>query len=195
MTTTKAAVLWDEPGTFNRYVDECCGICCEHLNQHLIAAPFYRGRYVCLIVPTGFANQAYSRLLPGLRAASNRIEKFVENGGRLLVFGAADERPDAYDWLPFGVEYHFEFGQRRLAVADGAERYIQLLDGYDLDAVETDGFFPAHEGEVVAATPEGQAVIIRKSVGKGEIVVTSTHEYPSAKFMGTFCTAERETLF
>ncbi|QSZ66112.1 hypothetical protein RJ40_00635 [Methanofollis aquaemaris] len=193
--TTKAAVLWDQPGTFNRYVDECCGICCEHLTQHLIAAPFFRGRYVALVIPTGFANQAYSRLLPGLRAASGRIERFVENGGRLLVFGAADERPGAYDWLPFEVEYRFEFGQRSLGFADGEERYAPILDGYDLAAVETDGFFPAHEGEVVAGTPEGQAVIIRKDIGDGEILVTSTHEYPSAKFMGTFCTAERETLF
>jgi len=36
----------------------------------------------------GFANPDYSNLLPALRAAEKRIRRFVESGGRLLVFGA-----------------------------------------------------------------------------------------------------------
>lgn len=190
----KAAILWDEPGTFNRFVNECCGICCDHVNQHLIASPFYRGRYVALVVPTGFGNPRYSRLLPGLRAAAPRIRRFVENGGRLLVFGAADERPGAYDWLPFPVEYRHEYRERALSFP-GRTPYGSLIDGYDAGAVETDGVFPVHGGETVAETPEGEAVIIAKEIGEGAVVVATTHEYPSAKFMGAFCTAERETLF
>ncbi|WP_067050991.1 hypothetical protein [Methanofollis ethanolicus] len=192
--TAKAAILWDEPGTFNRFVNECCGVSCDPINQLLVASPFYRGRYVALIVPTGFANPRYSRLLPALRAASGRIRTFVENGGHLLIFGAMDERPGAYDWLPFRVEYRHDFGQRKLVFPAESE-YAAIVEDYDTDAVETDGVFPDADADVIAATPEGEAVVLAKQIGKGVVVVTSIHEYPSARFVGTFCTAERETLF
>ncbi len=80
----------------------------------MLAAPFFRGTFNCLIIPTGFANPAYSNLLPALRAASPRIKKFVENGGNLLVFGAATDKPDAYDWLPFPVTYRHDCHPRRI---------------------------------------------------------------------------------
>ena len=80
----------------------------------MLAAPFFRGSFSCLIIPTGFANPAYCRLLPALRASSDRIQKFVENGGNLLVFGAAIDRPDVYDWLPFPVTYRHEVFPREI---------------------------------------------------------------------------------
>ncbi|TAJ43991.1 type 1 glutamine amidotransferase family protein [Methanofollis fontis] len=191
---TKATILWDQPGTFNRYVNECCNVCCDHATHHMIAAPFYRARTVALIVPTGFANSTYSSLLPGLRASSRRIRSFVEKGGRLLVFGAMDYRAGAYDWLPFAVEYHHEFKQRPLLFPEESG-YASLIDGYDTSAVETDGYFRDYDADVVAETPDGEAVIISRTVGDGVVIVTATHEYPSVPFMGAFCTAERETLF
>ena len=105
----KAAILWDEPGTFNRFVNECCGICCDHVNQHLIASPFYRGRYVALVVPTGFGNPRYSRLLPGLRAAAPRIRRFVENGGRLWCSEPQTSGPAPSTVLPSQWKYRHEY--------------------------------------------------------------------------------------
>ena len=98
----RAGFVWLTPQHFNRYIEDC-GIACELVTPHMLAAPFYRGKFSCLIIPAGFANPQFSNILPAVRASSERIERFVENGGNLLVFGAATEKPDAYDWLPFPV--------------------------------------------------------------------------------------------
>jgi hypothetical protein len=42
---------------------------------------------------------------------------------------------------------------------------------------------------------ESSDVIIEKIVGKGRIVVTSVHEFPSKGFLKSFCTAGKETVF
>ena len=98
----RAGFVWATPLHFNRFIEDC-GIISELITPHMLSAPFYRPTLNCLIVPTGFANPAYSNLLPALRASSPRIRRFVENGGSLLVFGAATDKPDAYDWLPASV--------------------------------------------------------------------------------------------
>ncbi|WP_243670817.1 BPL-N domain-containing protein [Methanoculleus chikugoensis] len=109
---------------FSRLIEDC-GAACESVNPNMLASPFWRGRFAALIVPTGFANPAYSNLLPpALRAAEGRIRRFVENGGRLLVFGAGCSRTDAYDWLPFPVTYSFAYGPRVVRFA--GEGALQL---------------------------------------------------------------------
>ena len=115
----RAGFVWQTKQHFNRYIEDC-GIPCELITPHMLAAPFYRGRFNCLIIPTGFANPAYSNLLPALRAAAPRIKKFVENGGNLLVFGAAANKPDSYDWLPFPVTYCHDCHPRRIESVSGS---------------------------------------------------------------------------
>jgi hypothetical protein len=158
----------------------------------MLAAPFYRPAFSCLIIPTGFANPAYSNLLPALRAASPRIRRFIENGGSLLVFGAAADRPDAYDWLPFSVVYRHDCHPRTILLATGCSRSI--IDDYDPAAIECDGIFPDYEGDGVG-TCESAAVLIEKRVGSGRVVVTSIHEYPSRKFLREFCAEGSMTSF
>ena len=68
----RAGFVWATPQHFNRFIEEC-GITCEPVTPHMLAAPFYRPTLNCLIIPTGFANPAYSNLLPALRASSPRI--------------------------------------------------------------------------------------------------------------------------
>jgi glutamine amidotransferase-like uncharacterized protein len=188
----RAGFVWQTKQHFNRYIEEC-GVACELVTPHMLAAPFYRGTFNCLIIPTGFANPAYSNLLPALRAASSRIETFVENGGHLLVFGAAADKPDAYDWLPFPVTYRHECHPRRIECTPD-DHCGTIIDDYDPTSVECDGIFPSHEGECrgIAGSHD---VIIEKNLGKGKIIVTSVHEFPSRRFLKDFCASGKETLF
>ncbi len=188
----RAGFVWTTPQHFNRYIEEC-GIGCEPITPHMLAAPFFRPTLNCLIIPTGFGNPAYSNLLPALRASAPRIQRFVENGGSLLVFGAAADRPDAYDWLPFTVVYRHDCHPRSIACADGSCAR-SFLDDYDPSAIECDGTFPGHEGEAIG-TSESAAVLIEKRVGRGRVMVTSVHEYPSRGFLKEFCAGGIPTTF
>lgn len=190
--TCHAGVLWDTPLIFHRFIEDCT-VCCDVITPHLLAAPFFRGQYIALIIPTGFANRQYSQLLPALRARSERIRHFIEDGGKLLVFGAAESRPDTYDWLPFRVEYHHCYGEYSLHMTEDPTAAL-FLEGYDTTCIACDGHFPFFEGSPLIASPHGP-VLIRKEVGKGEVVVTSIHEYPSRPFLQRFCCGGRETLF
>jgi hypothetical protein len=188
----RAGFIWQTKQHFNRYIEEC-GIACELITPHMLAAPFYRGSFNCLIIPTGFANPAYSNLLPALRAASPRIKKFIEKGGNLLVFGAATDKPDAYDWLPFPVIYRHDCHPRRIECMPD-DRCGTIIDDYDSSSIECDGSFPSHEGDC-RGIAESCDVIIEKNIGNGRIIVTSVHEFPSRRFLKEFCTSGKETLF
>jgi glutamine amidotransferase-like uncharacterized protein len=189
----KTGLLWDSPIMFSRLIEDC-GACCEVVSPHMLASPFWRGRFVLAVVPTGFANPAYSNLLPALRAASNRIQRFVENGGRLLVFGAGCAREDAYDWLSFPITYSFAYGPRAVQYTRESE-YTSIFAEYDLTAVECDGSFPTHDGEALATSSSGEALLVRKTVGDGVVLISSIHEYPSREFLKRFSCDEKETLF
>lgn len=180
----RAGFLWDSPQHFTRLIEDC-GIRCEVVTPHLLAAPFFRGTFSCLIVPTGFGNAKYSNLLPALRASSGRIRRFVENGGNLLVFGAADHKPDAYDWLPFPVTYRHDFHPQCVAFS-GSSPATTIADDYDQNKIECDGSFPEHACTCVGSAG-GSAVVIEQSWGKGTIVITSIHEFPSRTFLKKFC--------
>jgi len=188
----RAGVLWDTPQIFHRFVEDC-GINCDVITPHLLAAPFFRGQYIAMIIPTGFANRRYSQLLPALRAKSDRIHGFIEKGGRLLVFGAAECKSDAYDWLPFSVEYSHCYGDYPLRICDDPTS-ASFLDGYDTACIACDGYFPAFEGIPRIESPQGP-VLIQAEVGEGMVIVTSIHEYPGRPFLRRFCCGNRETLF
>ncbi len=189
----KVGIFQDSASTFRRFIEDCA-IQCEVVTPHLLAAPFFRGSYVGLIVPTGFANRKYSLFLPVLRAQKERIQAYLEQGGRLLVFGAAEVRADAYDWLPFHTEYRHDYRER--PVSFPAEWGLQsLLEGYDLTAVPCDGTFACEEGDVVGVTQEGEQVLVGKRIGEGMVIITSIHEYPSRRFLQQFACGEKEIQF
>jgi hypothetical protein len=188
----RAGFVWDSPQHFSRLIEDC-GITCEIVTPHMLAAPFFRGSFNCLIVPTGFGNPRYSNLLPALRASSSRIKKFVEHGGNLLVFGAADNRADAYDWLPFRVSYCHDCHPRSITFP-GISVAATIVDEYDAGKIECDGSFPTHEGQCVG-TAESCDVIIEHLHGKGRIVVTSVHEFPSRNFLKKFCCEGEQVTF
>jgi hypothetical protein len=189
----KAGLLWDGPLMFSRLIEDC-GACCELVSPHMLASPFYRGRFVALVAPTGFGNPSYSRLLPALRASSPRIRRFVENGGNLLIFGAGDDRPNAYDWLPFPVTYHQQYKACSVEF-EHESTYASIVADWGTESVECDGFFSDFDADPVAVSGNGDAVMLKRSVGEGTVIITSIHEYPSRQFLRMFSCGARETLF
>ncbi|MCK9579540.1 MAG: hypothetical protein M0Q92_03695 [Methanoregula sp.] len=181
---TRAGFVWGTKQHFNRFIEES-GIDCELITPHMLAAPFFRTTLNCLIVPTGFANPAYSNLLPALRASSSRIARFVGDGGNLLVFGASMEKPDAYDWLPFPVHYTHDCHPRAITCNPSSDT-CRILGDYDPSCIECDGTFSSFDADGVGYAWES-AVILEKKIGNGTIVVTSIHEFPSRTFLQTFC--------
>lgn len=188
-----AGFLWDSPQLFGRYLQDC-GIRCEVITPHLLAAPFFRSQYVALIIPTGFANRAYSCLLPALRARSARFRTFVERGGRLLVFGASTTEPGAYDWLWFRAEYVHGYGEKAITFC-GKGAFPPLVAADREDRIACDGYFAACEGEPLATDEEGRVVMFSRKAGAGLVLLTTLHEYPSRAFLAEFCSSDRETLF
>ena len=180
---------------FHRLVEDACGYC-EAVTPLMLAAPFYKGRYTGIIIPTGFGNLQYSKLLPALRAVSGRIEDYLENGGKLLVYGAADpaNTGNPYNWLPVDVEYHFEFAEHKLEI-DASSPWKSLFDGYDTDKFAADGWFVKYPGKPVAVAENGFPVLVECPVGEGTLLLASAHEYPSDAFLKQFGAAATEIQF
>jgi hypothetical protein len=182
--TPRAGFVWSSKQHFNRYIEES-GITCELITPHMLAAPFFRTTISCLIIPTGFANPTYSNILPALRASSGRVTRFVESGGNLLVFGAAMEKPDAYDWLPFPVLYLHDHHPRSVTCSPDSVAG-RLIEDYDASCIECDGSFVSYDAGCAGSAGDS-AVILEKHMGKGRIIVTSIHEFPSRTFLQQFC--------
>ena len=191
--TQKAGLVWDCSVPFIRYIEDT-GIPCELITPQMLAAPYFRGKLVSLIIPTGFGNKAYSGLLPALRASSTRINRFLERGGRVIVFGAMSAEKDRYDWLPFPVEYVSEYFSSPVHLIGNCP-ITTIFEDFDTDKIDCDGYIKNPEGEVLARTDDGKAIVVSYPVGKGKVIVTTIHEYPSRGFMRLFCTCESETLF
>lgn len=187
------AVFWDSKMTFHRLVEDSCGYC-EGVTPLMLSAPFYKGRYAGIIIPTGFGNTQYSKLLPALRASSGRFTKYLQNGGRVLVYGAMDDGPNKYDWLPVKVSYHHEFAEHSLTV-DESSPWKVLLDGYDKNAFTTDGWFEEFEGKPIAVAENGFPILVECKVGEGTLLLSTAHEYPSRAFLEMFQKGGDETLF
>ena len=188
----KAALLTDGGSHFSRFIEDC-EVTCEQVTPQLIAAPFYRGSFSTLIVPAGFANPKYTRLLPALHASSKRIRRFIETGGRLLVFGPGIAKKDAYDWLPFQLVYQHAPSPRAIQISSESP-WVSIFSDYDVNCIECDGYFSSLEGEIVASSGS-EVVAVAKEVMAGIIIVTTIHEYPSRCFITEFCKAASETLF
>jgi len=192
VTGVRAGLLWETPTTFVRFVEDC-GLSCDLVTPQLCAAPFFRGSYSVLIVPTGFANPAYSRTLVALRASRERLRRYLEQGGTLVVFGAAIDRPDAYDWLPFRLTYHHEHAPCRIESVEPA-LFDALFGDYDPASIECDGWFDEAEADVVA-TAGDRPVAVAHRVGNGLVVATTIHEYPSRGFFSFLGRGRSEAVF
>jgi hypothetical protein len=178
------AVLWDKELTYKRYLIDR-GFTCEVLTPGILAAPFFSTRLCRLIVvPAGFGNPLYSRILTELRATRVGINNFVRGGGTLLVSGAFSNR-DAYNWLPITIRYVIE--ERRVKV--------ELVKEHEAAAIVEergecfcDGYFEEVDVhcEVLLAVRRGEdekPLLVLSRYGAGKIIATTIHEYPSEQFI------------
>ena len=120
------------------------------------------------------------------------------------VLAAADRAPGGpWERLEWFVRSYYELLMRRQGLARTIFREMMyggrprgvLVDGYDCTCMPCDGCFTAPGCEPVAREEGGEAVLVERQVGEGLVVVTSVHEYPSGKFLTSFCCGERETFF
>ena len=192
--SSQVAVVWDGPLLFTRLIEEC-GHSCELVTPHLLAAPFFRRRLNGLVVPAGFASSRYTCILSALRAIKPRIQRYVQEGGTLLSFGAGADFPYAYDWLPVQVFYQYGFATTPVRCHDNNPFVSIIEDG--IKEVSIDGILNTSSGEndsqVILQSPEGP-VMLEILYGKGRILVASLHEYPSRRFVHVFCASEGEGL-
>ncbi len=187
LNKNKVGIIWDETLLLTRYIEDC-GFPAIMVTSHMLAAPFYRGRYGAVIIPSGFADLRYSRVLPALRACSQRMRDYVNRGGVLLVFGGGADRMDAYDWLPFCVNYHFGFLKKTVSVVQNDPLSSFIDDGKKEEPIDIDGYLAGNDGDVIALAGE-KPVLLKFRWGLGYIVISTIHEYPSCTFIADFCTS------
>lgn len=185
---TDVMLLWDNPLLFEKLFAEH-GIKCQRITAETIGTPFLPP-CKCLVVPTGFANPAYTKVLGGLRRSKKQIERFVEKGGILLVFGPMVEGHD-FDWLPMELRYTQK--QMSADICKAKDDSQCIVD--NLEQVEFDGYFTDVEGDVLLTDPDGRALMVSKKIGDGMIIATTIHEFPSGDFLKWVLQRAKSTKF
>ena len=181
------------------------------MTPHLLAAPFFKGQFSLIAVPGGFGDAKYSRVLPALKALAPRFNRYVSNGGVLLLFGAASNDQDVYQWLVSGITYHFGFFDAEIIPRyaeststppllpvdySNTEKNVYSFDGY-LAYDETSVPYPI---QVLATVvhPDTCAevpVFIRIQKESGVIFISTIHEYPTPTFLAQITHGGSDTLF
>lgn len=175
---TDVMLLWDNPLLFEKLFEEN-GLKCQRILSTALGTPFLPA-CKCVIIPTGFANSAYTKILPGIERNGKAFEKFVSAGGVLVVFGALVTTYD-HDWLPMQLTYKEKHGETSLHRV--GEHGAQCIVNDPGMAVECDGYFSSTDGDVILNNDNGEAVMVVKKVGEGMIIATTVHEFPSPDFL------------
>ena len=208
---TDVMLIWDTPLLFEKlFVDN--DLKCQRILSQAVGTPFLPS-CKCIIIPTGFANTEYTKIITGIERNGRAFEKFVKNGGILVVFGPMVPKYH-YDWLPMKLTYVQEHGLSTLQKI--GEHSCQSIIA-DIDApVECDGYFletatnnvnndafddvdtDANDDtatnndtgsnidagiDILLNNSEGKPVMVSKNVGHGIVIATTIHEFPSAGFL------------
>ncbi|MDD4161405.1 MAG: hypothetical protein PHW87_02875 [Methanothrix sp.] len=153
------------------------GVSFQFVSPAILGSPFLP-RFKAVMIPTGFANQEYSKTLPALQRMKSNISDFVRNGGVLTVFGPMVPEHD-YDWLPVPLRYVCELGSR--SVAPSGDECSCLLC---TSTPECDGYLIPGEGfETILKDEKDRAILVRAKYGEGLIMATSVHEFPAADYI------------
>lgn len=170
--------------TFREY-----GFSCQQIVPQAFGSPFCQPSKL-LIIPSGFADPKYYKLLPALERNKDKIKGFIEKGGVVLAFGAIVEDYE-YGWLPMTLRYHMWFKPRHVSLVMPGSPAALLVEPGER---ECDGFFTGHDGDTVMAQDDGKPVLVYKKYGKGHIIASAIHEYPDKKFIEWACSEERKPL-
>ena len=171
-------LIWDIPILFEKlFLDN--DLKCQRILSHAVGTPFLPS-CKCIIIPTGFANPEYTKIFTGIERNGNAFEKFVKNGGILVVFGPMVPEYH-YDWLPVELMYVQELGSTLVQKVGehGAQCIITDAD----TPVECDGYYSKTDADVLLNNSDGKPIMVAKNVGAGIVVATTIHEFPSADFL------------
>jgi hypothetical protein len=185
---TDVSFLSDRGNVFEATFREF-GFSCQQVVPQAFGSPYCQPSKL-LIIPSGFADPKYYKVLPALERNKEKIKTFIEDGGVVLAFGAMLE-DYAYDWLPMSLKYHMQFKTRSLRLAMPDSPAAKLVEPGRKDC---DGYFTEHDGETVMTLEDGKPVLVHKKYGEGHIVASSIHEYPDKKFIEWACSIERKML-
>ncbi len=185
---TDASFLSDRGNVFEAPFKEY-GFSCQQITLPAFGSPFCPPSKL-LIIPSGFADPKYYKILPALERNNDKIKEFIEKGGILLVFGAMLE-DYTYSWLPMNLKYHMQFKTRNIKLASPDSPAALLVEPGEKDC---DGYFMEHDGEAVMTLDDGRPVLVHKKYGKGHIIASAIHEYPDKKFIEWACSGERIPL-
>lgn len=175
---TDVMLLWETPLLFEKLFIEY-GIKCQRVPAESLGTPFLPPCR-CLVLPTGFANPAYTSTLKGVVRNKSKIEKFLKNGGTVLIFGPMVPEYD-YDWLPIELKYIQEQGSGTVQRMEGYEE-ICAIDSHTTE-VEYDGYFMDTDAKVVLRDSSYRPIMVVKNAGKGKVIACSVHEFPSKDFL------------
>lgn len=149
----------------------------QFLQPGVLGSPFLP-QYKMIMIPTGFANPQYSKILPALQRLRSSIAQFVRQGGILTVFGPLVTEHD-YEWLPLKLKYVCEYGARHASPTE--HECSCMLCTF---TPECDGYLVPGEGfETVVKDERGRAILVVGRYGQGLIVATSVHEFPAADYI------------
>jgi hypothetical protein len=179
ITMLDITLIWDCEMLFEKLFVEH-GLSYQRTPSSAIGTPFLPGSKV-MIVPTGFANPQYTKILRGIEANKSFFDGFVKKGGVLVVYGALVPEY-TYRWLPFTLEYQEQYGAVDIEAAEGADRGHDCSCIFDDVRAECDGYFAETDGEVIL-TGDGMPILVAKEHGDGIIVATTIHEFPTGAFL------------
>ena len=175
---TDVMLIWDTPLLFEKlFLDN--DLKCQRILSNAVGTPFLPS-CKCIIIPTGFANPEYTKILSGIERNGRAFEKFVKNGGILVVFGPMVSEYH-YDWLPMELTYVQEHGSTLVQKVNdhGAQCIITDAD----TPIECDGYFSETDADVLLNNSDGKPVMVSKNLGDGIVIATTIHEFPSADFL------------
>ena len=173
---TDIALIGERTFLFEKLFEEL-GVTYQFLQPGILGSPFLP-QYRMVMIPTGFANPQYSKVLPALQRMKSKLADFVKNGGVLTVFGPLVPEHD-YDWLPLRLKYVCEYGSQ--SVEPSEHECSCLLCTL---TPECDGYLIPGEGfETVLKDSKGRAILVMGRCGEGLIVATSVHEFPAAEYI------------
>lgn len=172
-------LIWDCELLFEKLFVEH-GLSYQRTPSSAIGTPFLPGSRV-MIVPTGFANPQYTKILRGIEANKSFFDGFVNKGGVLVVYGALVPEY-TYRWLPFTLEYREQYGAVDIEAAEGVDPDHECSCIFDDVRAECDGYFAGTDGDVIL-TGDGMPILVAKEHGDGIIVATTIHEFPTGAFL------------
>jgi hypothetical protein len=175
---TDVLLFWDMPQLFDKLFAEY-GLKTQVSLSNAIGTSFLPP-CKCVLIPTGFANPMYTTIVAGIERNKRAFEKFVKNGGILVVFGPMVNEYH-YEWLPMQLTYIQK--QESTLIRKAVEHDVPSLVADISAPVECDGYFSETDGIVLFNNNDAKPIMVASEFGDGMVIATTIHEYPCSDFL------------